>query len=60
MNMIHLAYINFKNSFKSYLSLILSLTFTILVFFNFQNVIYSETFAVLGQRNKDYIDMLIE
>lgn len=60
MNMIRLAFINFKNSFKSYLSLILSLTFTILVFFNFQNIIYSETFAALGQQNKNYIDMLIE
>ena len=60
MNMIRLAFMNFKNSFKSYLSLILSLTFTILVFFNFQNIIYSKVFAVLGQRNKDYIDMLIE
>ena len=60
MNMIRLAFMNFKNSFKSYLSLILSLTFTILVYFNFQNIIYSEVFAVLGQRNKDYIDMLIE
>ena len=60
MNMIRLAFMNFKNSFKSYLSLILSLAFTILVYFNFQNIVYSEVFAVLGQRNKDYIDMLIE
>lgn len=51
---------NFKNSFKSYLSLIWSLAFTILVFFNFQNIIYSDTFVLLGQRNKNYIDMLIK
>lgn len=60
MNIIRLAFFNFKNSFKSYLSLILSLTFTILVFFNFQNMIYSDVFVLLGQRNKDYIDMLIK
>lgn len=60
MSIIRLAFFNFKNSFKSYLSLILSLTFTILVFFNFQNIIYSDVFVLLGQRNKDYIDMLIK
>jgi len=60
MKMIRLAFMNFKNSFKSYLSLVLSLAFTILVYLNFQNIIYSEAFAILGQRNKDYIDMLVE
>lgn len=60
MSIIRLAFFNFKNSFKSYLSLILSLTFTILVFFNFQNIIYSDVFVLLGQRNKDYIDTLIK
>lgn len=60
MKIVRLAFLNFKNSFKSYLSLILSLAFTILVFFNFQNIIHSDAFAILGQRNKDYIDMLIQ
>lgn len=60
MRMTKLAYMNFKSSFKSYLSLIISLAFTILVFFNFQNIIYSDTFASLGGMNKDYINMLIE
>lgn len=60
MRIIRLAFLNFKNSFKSYLSLILSLTFTILVFFNFQNIIYLDAFVILGQRNKNYIDMLIK
>lgn len=60
IQILRLAWLNFKNSFKSYLSLILSLAFTILVFFNFQNIIYSDVFVLLGQRNKDYIDMLIE
>lgn len=60
MRMIQLAFLNFKNSFKSYLSLIISLSFTILILYNFQNIIYSEAFAVLGQHNKEYIDMLIQ
>ncbi len=37
-----------------------SLAFTILVLFNFQNIIYSESFAVLGEHNKEYIDMLVQ
>ncbi len=60
MNMLRLSFINFRNGFKSYLSLVLSLSFSILILLNFQNMIYSETFAVLGQRNKQYIDMLIQ
>ena len=34
MGIVRLAFVNFKNSFRSYLSLILSLAFTILVLFN--------------------------
>ncbi|MDE7479409.1 MAG: ABC transporter permease [Lachnospiraceae bacterium] len=60
MRMIRLAFMNFKNSFKSYLSLVLSLSFTILILFNFQNMIYSESFEVLGQRNKNYIDIMVQ
>ena len=60
MSMMRLAFLNFKNSFRNYLSLIVSLAFTILVFLNFQNLIYSNTFSVLGQRNKEYIHILIQ
>lgn len=59
MKILKLALMNFKNSFKSYLSLVISLAFTIMILYNFQNTIYSEAFAVLGTRNKDLIDMLI-
>lgn len=59
MRMMKLACINFKSSFRSYLSLVISLAFTILVFFNFQNIIYSGSFAVLGEHNKEYVDILI-
>lgn len=60
MSMFRLAFMNFRNSFRSYLSLVLSLAFTILILFNFQNLIYSGPFAVLGEHNKQYIDMLVE
>lgn len=60
MRMFRLAFINFRNSFRSYLSLVFSLAFTILVLFNFQNIIYSESFAVLGEHNKEYIDILVQ
>ena len=58
--MIKLAFLNFKNSFKNYLALILSLAFTVLVLYNFQNLIDSQAFEVLGTRNRDYIEMLVQ
>lgn len=60
MKMTRLAFLNFKNSFKSYLSLIISMSFAILVFYNFQNIIYSDMFAVLGTHNKDFIDIIVQ
>lgn len=60
MRMMKLAILNFKNSFKNYLSLVISLAFTILIFLNFQNIIYSDAFAILGSRNKEYIDIIIQ
>ena len=47
MRMLRLAFMNFRNSLKSYLSLVLSLAFTTLILFKFQNIIYSEPFAIL-------------
>lgn len=60
MRMTKLAFLNFKGSFKNYLSLVISLAFTILIFLNFQNIIYSDAFAVLGERNKEYVDIIIQ
>ena len=39
MGIIRLAVLNFKSGFKNYLSLVLSLAFTVLVFLNFQNIL---------------------
>jgi putative ABC transport system permease protein len=60
MGMIKLAMQNFRNGFKNYLSLVISLAFTVLVLFNFQNIIYSHGFEVLGTRNKEYVEMLVQ
>lgn len=55
-----LAWLNFKNGFKNYLSLVISMAFTVLVFMNFQNLIYSEVFQVLGEHNREYIEVLVQ
>lgn len=60
MSMVRLALMNVRHGMKNYLSLVLSLAFTVLVLFNFQNLIDSETFAVLGSRNKEYIEMIVQ
>lgn len=60
MGIQRLAAQNFRKSISSYLSLILSLAFTVMILFNFQNIIYTEAFAVLQGRNKEYIDIVIQ
>ncbi|MDD2981292.1 MAG: ABC transporter permease [Hespellia sp.] len=60
MSTLKLAMQNFRSSVKNYLALIISMSFTILILLNFQNVIYSDSFAVLGTRNKDYVDTIIQ
>lgn len=60
MSTARLAVMNFKSNFRNYLSLILSLAFTTLVFYNFQNIIYSDTLAMMGERNKEYTDLILQ
>ena len=60
MKMIMLAFRNFKSSVRIYMALIISLAFTIAVYFNFQNMIYSNMFASLGDHNKEFTDMIIQ
>lgn len=60
MSMMKLALQNFKSSFKNYLAVILSLAFTILVFLNFQNIVFSDIFDGMGGQNKEYIAILIQ
>ncbi|MDD3337771.1 MAG: ABC transporter permease [Lachnospiraceae bacterium] len=58
--MLKLALQNFKSSFRNYIALVISLAFTILVLLNFQYIIYSDAFTTLGERNKQYIDMVVQ
>lgn len=60
MSMRKLALQNFKSSFKNYLAIIVSLAFTILVFQNFQNLLGSDMFDVLGEHNREFIDMVVQ
>lgn len=60
MSLWRLAYSNFKRSVREYLALILALSFSVFVFFNFQNMIYSDSIATLKNIQKDYIDIIIQ
>lgn len=60
MSMVKLAFLNFKASFKNYLSLIISLAFTILIFLNFQNIVYSEALETLGKMNARNIGIVVQ
>lgn len=60
MSLFALAYSNFKRSVREYRALVMALAFTVLIFFNFQNVIYSDSMDVLMTMNKEYIDIVVE
>ena len=60
MKMMKLAFQNFKVSFKNYLSLIISLAFTILVLFNFLNLIDSGILSGLGEINAINIEIVVQ
>jgi len=60
MSMLQLALQNFKLSFKNYISLIISLAFTILIFFNFQNIVDSKAIATLGKMNTEKVEILVQ
>lgn len=60
MSITRLALHNFKKSVSSYLSLILSLAFTVTIIYNFQSVVFTDIFDSLQEPNKGYINMIIE
>ncbi len=52
MSMLKLAFLNFKTSFKNYLSLVISLVFSILVLFNYLNLIFSDSLdSIMDKQN---------
>lgn len=60
MRLYQLAWQNVKSSLKNYLSLILSLAFTVMIFLNFQNMVYADALDTIGSHNKNYSDMLVQ
>lgn len=60
MSMFKLAYQNFKSSFKSYLSLIISLSFTTIILSNFINLISSGILDQLGESQSQNIEAVIQ
>lgn len=60
MSLWKMAASNFKRSMREYFALIVALAFAVFVFFNFQNMVYSESMKVLQNMRKDYIDTVIE
>lgn len=59
MSLIQLAFSNFKRSLREYAALIISLSFSIFIFFNFQNIVYSDSMDVLNSMKKEYIDVVV-
>jgi putative ABC transport system permease protein len=60
MSLSSLAFSNFKRSVREYRALIISLAFSVFIFFNFQNILYSDSMEVLNSMKKDYIDMIVK
>lgn len=60
MSITRLAFGNFRRSIRNYGALLLSLSFSVFIFFNFQNVIYADSMKVLTEYNKEYIDMILQ
>lgn len=59
MSLWGLAFSNFKRSAREYSALVIALAFSVLIFFNFQNVIYSDALDTLRNERKDYIDLVV-
>lgn len=60
MSLFRLAVWNFKRSVREFGALVLSLSFSVFIFFNFQNVIYSQAMDVLMEFRKDLIDSVLQ
>jgi len=59
MSIGRLAFQNFRKSSHDYFSMILSLSFTVMILFNFVDLTFAETFQALGEHNKTYIDIIV-
>ncbi len=60
MSLFKLAYSNFKRSVKNYVALIISLSFSIFTFFNFQNIVFSNAMDVLKEKTVIILQLLFK
>ncbi len=60
MSLFPLSFSNFKRSLKNYVSLIASLSFTIFILFNFQNIVFSDALDQLRYMQKSYINIVVQ
>lgn len=60
MSLAKLSIMNFKASFKNYVSLVISLAFTVLIIFNFFNLMDSSIMESLGKINSQNIKIVIQ
>lgn len=60
MSLFKLAYSNFRRSVENYVALIISLSFSIFTFFNFQNIVFSNAMDILKEQNSEYITIIIQ
>ena len=59
MKILRLSYQNLRRNFRSYLSFIFSLSFCTFILYNFLNLMDSGALDVLGEKNKDFSEMII-
>ena len=60
MRLLRLSFSNFRRSVREYAVLVLSLAFSVFIFFNFQNMIYSDALEVLRSMRKEMIDAAVQ
>lgn len=59
MRILSLSYQNLKRNLSSYLSFLISLSFCTFILYNFLHLIDSGTLDILGERNKEFSEMII-
>ena len=60
MMMWKLAFSHFKQSFRKFFALILSLAFAILILLNFVNLFYTDAFDYMNEMNRERIDNVVQ
>ncbi len=59
MNVVKMAFRNFRTNLRNYFFLIISLAFTVLIILDFLNIIYTDAFISMGEQNKSRVNSVI-